>query len=198
MIKKTTLLLCLTATIMCHCSFNLLDIDSISQFVPAEFLPQIQASLPTMQNIAASNPSITGLSGGAVSVPTTTASVPVPTSAPIPVPSASTAPSVAPYSPYAAPAAAQPATVMPTPTVNSAAAMAPVQLPNPVQAPAAPTASNVSNPFLGSTTQVNTDPNVVRLVYNRNSNPVFHPPFASQVPSYPPIQGQHWYQYVVA
>ena len=191
MIKKTTLLLCLTATILCH-DFNLLDINSISQFVPAEFLPQIQASLPAMQNIAASNPSLTSLSGGATALPTPSVN-PVPT-APVP---AAAAPSAAPYSPYAAPAAPQ--TVLPTPTVNSAAAMAPVQLPPPVALPAAAPASNVSNPFLASTpSQVVSDPNSITLYADRNANPVFHPPFASQVPSYPPLTGQHWYQYVVA
>ena len=188
MIKKTTLLLCLTATIMCHADFNLLDINSISKFVPAEFLSQIQANLPAMQNIAASNPSLTSLSGGATALPTPSVN-PVPTA---PVPAAA-----APYSPYAAPAAAQ--TVLPTPTVNSAAAMAPVQLPPPVALPAAAPASNVSNPFLASTpTQVVSDPNTITLYADRNANPVFHPPFASQVPSYPPLTGQHWYQYVVA
>ena len=192
MISKTTLLLCLTATIMCHKGFNLLDINSISQFVPAEFLPQIQAQLPAMQNIAASNPSLTSLSGGATAVPTPSVN-PVPT-APVP---AAAAPSVAPYSPYAAPAAAAP-TVLPTPTVNSAAAMAPVQLPSPVALPAA-NQSNVSNPFLASTpSQVVSDPNTITLYADRNANPVFHPPFASQVPSYPPLTGQHWYQYRVA
>ena len=30
-----------------------------------------------------------------------------------------------------------------------------------------------------------------------NANPVFHPPLESKVPEYPPIEGQHWYQYVV-
>lgn len=188
MIRKTSLLLCLYMIATCHSQLSLTSMADISKYVPAEFLSTIQAALPAYANIASSNP---GIAGGALA-----------TSGPsIPTIPAVAAPVAVPYSPYAAPAVQN---VMPIPTINSPASFADVRPPGiiaqqahahaPVAAAPAPV---VANPFT-TATQVTSDPTSITLYADRNANPVFHPPMASQVPSYPPIQGQHWYQYVVA
>ena len=61
----------------------------------------------------------------------------------------------------------------------------------------APSAGPV-NPFTnpGAVQAAPVSSNIV-LKADLNANPVFHPPMESRVPEYPPIEGQHWYQYVV-
>lgn len=196
MIRKTSLLLCLYMIATCHSQLSLTSMADISKYVPAEFLPQIQAAIPAYAGIASSNPGIADgmLATSGASIPT----IPTAVAAPVALPYA--APVAAPYSPYAAPAVQN---VMPIPTVNSPAAFADVRPPGLISAPthshapAAP-APVVANPFTSTVSQVTSDPTSITLYADRNANPVFHPPFASEVPSYPPIQGQHWYQYVVA
>lgn len=56
----------------------------------------------------------------------------------------------------------------------------------------------MSNPFLASPAPVQQSaPTEVVLVHDKEAMPVFHPVEGKThyVPNYPPVEGQHWYQY---
>ena len=81
------------------------------------------------------------------------------------------------------------------------AAPAPVAAPvhsNAHSAPVANTGGPV-NPFISGGTQIQAPVQTeLYLEADLNATPVFHPPADNVVPQYPPVEGQHWYQYRIA
>lgn len=131
---------------------------------------------------------------------------PVPAPAPAPVPAPVPAPIAAPvnaYNPYM-PRAPAPVPV-PLPAPVPIAVPVPVNIPNHSHAISGGQVvqGNVSggpvNPFMGGAKPVKVEKLTdVVLKADLNAVPVFHPPAENKVPEYPPIEGQHWYQYRIA
>ena len=194
---------------------DLLDPSSVKKFLPAEFHSYVDHNIDAMKQVVSAN-------GGASAVtPAAPAAAPVPTQAiggfgamiqtntplssinmpmgpmsPItqnfPAPSAGPSPA---YNPYMAAAPAHGHNhAHNLPLMNSQAPVAPAPVVH-TPIPSA-NAGAVQNPFTPSVNvAAAAAPTNFVLQANLNANPVFHPPQESTVPSLPPIEGQHWYQY---
>jgi hypothetical protein len=203
--KLLLLALCVTLPAMswAHEGSDLLNPDFVKKFLPAEYHSSVESTIGALKGaigadsgssvVPATPPTLGGITGQ-INTSTPVPSIPMPPgplqyTPPIVQPS----PSFNPYMPSApannniqfqppAPVAPAPVSSVPLPVANSAPAMS----------------SGPVNPF--------TNPQPIRAVQpsqnlilkaDLNANPVFHPPLESKVPEYPPIEGQHWYQYVV-
>jgi len=213
--KKLLLLaLCvsLPATTWANEASDLLNPDFVKKFLPAEYHSSVESTIGALKGVIGSNGGSTpapvpapvpsapvyptgsnGL-GGSISTQTPLPSISMPPGqsryTPPNVPAA-TGGSFNPYMPSAAPTAHATQNI-PLPTAAVQNTPAPVAVPNVV-----PSAGPV-NPFTNQgAVQTNQQPRNIVLKADLNANPVFHPPMESRVPEYPPIEGQHWYQYVL-
>jgi len=203
--KLLLLALCVTLPAMSWAQegSDLLDPNFVKKFLPAEYHSSVESTIGALKGaigadsgsslVPATPPQLGGI-GAQINTSTPVPSIPMP---PGPLqytpPIVQASPSFNPYMPaaptnnniqYQAPAPVAPAAVssVPLPVANSAPAVSsgpvnPFTNPQPVQA-------------------VQPSQNLI-LKADLNANPVFHPPLESRVPEYPPIEGQHWYQYVV-
>ena len=206
------LTICLTipSSIFSQDGASLMDPSFIKKYLPAEYHDMALGQIGTLQN---------ALGQGSTSTSTTTSTItpPVPTlpsgSLPIshnqvphnhqhvapafptaPVAQvAPVAPTFNPYMPSAAPSQANMHTHYAAPAPQAAPVAAPV-----ANVPVANTGGPV-NPFLsGGVVDTFTNQNELYLEADLNATPVFHPPSENVVPQYPPIEGQHWYQYRIS
>lgn len=212
MFTKNMLLITLCAMTPSIISANggsdLLNPDFVKKFLPAEYHNRIGPTIGALKNALGSSgtsapvPSSPGVLGGLtgqINTQTPLSSIPMP-------------PGPLQYTPpYVAPVAAQTGgSFNPYMPSSAPVQMAPVSQPVHTSMPSVPipnstvpitssgNAGGPLNPF--TTTQpVQVSPPSTNLVLKAdlNANPVFHPPLESTVPQYPPIEGQHWYQYVV-
>ena len=213
--KKLLLLaLCvsLPATTWANEASDLLNPDFVKKFLPAEYHSSVESTIGALKGAIGSNggsapapvPSpvasapvypgtLSGLTGS-IGTQTPLSSIPMPPGplqyTPPNVPAA-TGGSFNPYMPSAAPTANATQNI-PLPTAAVQNTPVPAAVPNVV-----PSAGPL-NPFTNQgAVQTNQQPRNIVLKADLNANPVFHPPMESRVPQYPPIEGQHWYQYVV-
>lgn len=210
-----TLCLTIPSTLLAQEASSLLDMSFVKKYLPAEYHSVAESQIESIKSVVGSggsptpSPAVPGVLGGltgqvstqtplsGISIPPGPLQYTPPVAPPAPpvhshththgggsfnpyMPSQAPAPS---HTHYAAPA---PAASVPLPVANTSA-------PQTVTASAGP-----SNPFLGGTVvqEVQAAPEFF-LEADLNANPVFHPPQESSVPQYPPIEGQHWYQYVL-
>lgn len=188
---------------------DLLNPDFVKKFLPPEYHNRIAPTIGALQSAmggsgaSAPVPSSPGVLGGIssqINTQTPLSSISMP---PGPLqytpPNVSTMPaqtggSFNPYMPSSAPVQTAPvSTGIPTSFPSTA-------IPN-TTVPVAMTGNAVgpTNPFTNPRpVQVSQPSTNLVLKADLNANPVFHPPLESTVPQYPPIEGQHWYQYVVA
>jgi hypothetical protein len=218
MFKRTlllvTLCLALPSTILTQDANSLLDPNFIKQFLPAEYHSTAESTAQQLKAVvgggsaplptAAPTPTLSGLTGQ-ISTQTPIPSIPLPSSslqytppqAPVHSHPHSHSGSFNPYmpaAPVASTGAAPAAPAAPVQHTHYAQPAAPAPV---VSAPAA--TNGVANPFLGETPEQTSQPaQDLILKADLNANPVFHPPLESTVPQFPPIEGQHWYQYVLA
>ena len=209
MFMKNLLLITLCATIPWVASTNdgqsLLDPDFVKKFLPAEYHNTIASTIGQIKNAMGSggssapvpaSPGTLGGLAGQVNTQTPLSGISMP-----PGPLQYTPPNVAPqtggsFNPYMPSSA--PTQSFSAPVANTQNVM-PTPLPNTtVPVASSGNLSGPSNPFTNpQPVQVNQAPTNLVLKADMNANPVFHPPLESTVPQYPPVEGQHWYQYVL-
>ena len=191
--------------------FNLLDPAMAKKFLPPGFDQYVDQNIGLIQQ-AVSGKSSTAITGGAVTAAPAIPAVPV---IPLPTASALSLPPIAPASTFVSTSTTGSLYPQTNPAYNP-------YMPN-NGATAAPTASsgtiypnsgassgqqNVSshinsnsniggpvNPFTNQVVEVAPVNSNIVLEADLDANPVFHPPFQSAVPEYPPIEGMHWYQF---
>lgn len=208
MFKRTLLLvticLAMPSSIITQDANSLLDMNFVKQFLPSEYHSTAEATAQSLQAVigggssTATSSALSGLSGS-ISTQTPIPSIPLPSSnlqyTPPQAPATPYPSSFNPYMPSAPTASAPVSTAVPQSYYPQPAAPAPA--PAPVAA-APVVSSGPANPFLGGGAVQSSQPaQELILKADLNANPVFHPPLESTVPQYPPIEGQHWYQYVL-
>ena len=208
MFMKNLLLITLCATIPWIASANdgqsLLDPDFVKKFLPPQYHNTIASKIGELKNalgsggstpVSASPGTLGGLTGQ-INTQTPLSAIPMPPAPPSYIPPNVAAPTGGSFNPY-----------MPTSALTQSFSAPAVNTQNVSQAPMVnttlPIASSgnmrgTSNPFTNpQPVQVNQAPRNIVLKADMNANPVFHPPMESSVPQYPPVEGQHWYQYVL-
>ena len=198
-----TLCLTLPASTWTHEGSDLLNPDFVKKFLPAEYHSGVESTIGALKGAIGATPSSTSVPAAAPSLGGLTGSINTQT----PLPSISMPPGPLQYTPPIAPVASTGGSFNPympsAPANNShthfapapvAAPAAPAPVPVPNVAPSAGPVNPFTNP--GAVQAAPVSSNIV-LKADLNANPVFHPPMESRVPEYPPIEGQHWYQYVV-